>query len=277
MNRTLTLLSTLALAVGLAPQASAVSYVDDAQPVLSAKCVPCHTSGASGQHSIGENYADGQLDSYFCADLTKAACSIERIEDGSMPSGMGCDGPVADDAANADVCVTESEFDVLEAWIAAGAPEEAVAVPDPGCTSDDDCGEGEVCASGDCVEDGGVDPDPDPVAECASDDDCNEGDVCASGACVDGGGDVVPEPACTTDADCGEGFSCQAGLDGSDECVGTNMPNPDDGNTGGGASDGGGCQTGGGPLGGLMLMLAGLALLATRRSRDWRRPFPSLR
>jgi hypothetical protein len=37
-----------------------------------------------------------------------------------MPQGKGCGGPVADDADNADVCVTESEYALLLAWIEDG-------------------------------------------------------------------------------------------------------------------------------------------------------------
>ena len=69
---------------------------------------------------IGTSYADGQLDSYFCAGLTKAECTLVRINDGSMPDGAGCGGPVADDAANAASCVTVSEVAILQAWIDGG-------------------------------------------------------------------------------------------------------------------------------------------------------------
>ncbi|MDP6945869.1 MAG: hypothetical protein QF464_17090, partial [Myxococcota bacterium] len=199
------LLSAFALVLSTTTVASAVSYNDDAQPILAAKCGPCHTASASGGHAIGTSYADGQLDSYHCADLDKAACSVERIKDGSMPNNTGvpggCGGAVADDDVNADVCVTVSELATLEAWIAAGAPEEAVV--DPGCTSDDDCNEGETCTDGACAE---TTTDP----GCTSDDDCNEGEVCTDGACVDDGGDVVG-PGCTEDTDCADGETCTDG------------------------------------------------------------------
>ena len=106
------------------PPVAGPDYVHDVQPILGAKCAVCHTTGGSGGHSVGENYADSQDASYYCADLNIGACSIERIKDGSMPPGGACGGPVADDAANADSCVTESELAVLEAWVAAGMPED---------------------------------------------------------------------------------------------------------------------------------------------------------
>ncbi|MDP6947242.1 MAG: hypothetical protein QF464_24050, partial [Myxococcota bacterium] len=98
----------------------ATTYTKDAQPIYGDKCGPCHTFGSSGGHSIGTHYDDGLLDSYHCAGLTKAECTLVRIADGSMPVGQQCGGPVPDDAPNADKCVTQSEYATLEAWIAGG-------------------------------------------------------------------------------------------------------------------------------------------------------------
>jgi hypothetical protein len=256
MIRIVTPVYALVLTLSLPSQASAVSYVDDAQPVFSAKCATCHTTLSLGGHSIGTSYADGQEASTICADLTKAACSIERIEDGTMPQGAGCNGPVADDADNADVCVTESEFDLLEAWIAAGEPEtDEVQVPEPtdACTDDTDCVEGSSCeempdGGTGCVEGHGD-------VECQNDEDCESGQTCSGELCV---GTSLPNPcdACTANQTCVEG-ACE-----------------DDGPANGptGVGDGytyeeGRCQAGGGSLGGLMLLLAALSLVATRRRR----------
>ena len=229
-----------ALMMAFAPHASATSYNDDVQPILGAKCVGCHTVGSSGGHNIGSSYDDGLEDSYHCAGENVAACSIERIKDGSMPVGANCGGVVADDAANASQCVTQSEMAVLEAWLAAGLPEETACVPmscdEGGCGDMDDgcggtvncgeCAEGSTCTEGICVEDCV------PTNECAGatcgevDDgcggsfscgECPEGQGCDAGTCVEG---CVPmscdEGACgDMDDGCGGTVSCGACADGS--------------------------------------------------------------
>ncbi len=264
----------------LAPAVGATSYVDHAQPILGAKCGGCHTTGASGGHSVGTTYGDSQGDAYSCEDSSVAECSVERIADGTMPAGKNCGGVVADDADNADICVTESEFAILEAWIAVGSPEEGLIE----CESDDDCDEGWVCTDGACDDDGGDVIEPD----CTTDEDCGEGEVCDEGdcavdatfascesdsdcteegfACTDSGICALAPgegPECVSDSDCAEGQTCPGfecvdapADDGADDGTGDDEATP---------ADDGGCQTGGGSLGWLMLMLAGLALVATRR------------
>jgi hypothetical protein len=243
-GRTMSRISTTALCalfLLVAPFAIATSYVADVQPILEAKCVGCHTAGSSGGHNIGNTYSDGLLDSYHCAGLDKAACSVERIKAGTMPNGTGiaggCGGAVADDDANAAVCVTVSELATLEAWIAAGAPKEACQpATDCGgmtCGSMDDgcggtlvcgeCAEGESCTEGSCCA---------PVTECGDvacgsmDDgcggtvacgDCPEGQGCDQGTCVEG---CVPatcaDGACgDMDDGCGGTAACGDCADGS--------------------------------------------------------------
>ena len=101
-----------------------VTYDDDAQPIYADKCGTCHTGDGSGGHDIGTSYADGMLSSYLCAEgVTKAECTLELINSGYMPLSGGCGGPVADDAANSDVCITVTEYAILEAWVADGTVE----------------------------------------------------------------------------------------------------------------------------------------------------------
>ena len=175
------------------PVTTGPDYVNDVQPILEAKCAACHTTGASGGHSIGMNHADGLDASYSCTDKNIAACSVDRIKDGTMPQGKGCEGVVADGAPNADVCVTESEMAILEAWLEAGTPEE-------------------VSAGG------------------------------GAGDGADDGGDTDPTP----------GTGDEAPADGESE-------------TAEDEADEGGCQSTQGSLGWLMLALAGLLLITSRR------------
>jgi hypothetical protein len=116
---------------GICGSATAASYATDVQPIVGKKCAPCHTgitpgacSGAACHASI---YSDTQKLSKAtvveCAGkgYTVAECMEARILSGSMPLGQGCGGPVADNAANASKCITDSEFAVFQAWVAAGA------------------------------------------------------------------------------------------------------------------------------------------------------------
>jgi hypothetical protein len=96
----------------------AVSYATDAQPILQAKCAPCHTSGSSGQLGFA-TYSDTQQPSYYCDGKTKGACALTRIQDGTMPQGGGCTGDPAQDAAKSN-CLTAQEQATLQAWIDGG-------------------------------------------------------------------------------------------------------------------------------------------------------------
>ena len=83
------------------------TYWDDVQPLFAQYCGSCHTGGGSGGHDLGTNFDDGSADSYYCPGKTKAECTIERINDGSMPIG----GTVSDD-----------DKATIQAWVDAGTP-----------------------------------------------------------------------------------------------------------------------------------------------------------
>ena len=99
----------------------------DVNAIYANKCGTCHTSSSFGGHAMGAGdvdaaYTDSQLISYSDGSQSKGEHAIERIETGSMPQGKGCGGPVADNADNADVCITDTEFDILLDWLDAGEP-----------------------------------------------------------------------------------------------------------------------------------------------------------
>ncbi|KYF72621.1 hypothetical protein BE15_44695, partial [Sorangium cellulosum] len=96
----------------------------DVQPILTARCAPCHTSGAMPAGGYKIDYASSQLDADFRAckgeGLSKGACSLKRVLDGSMPGGMaGCTGDPARDAGNAK-CLTAAEHETLKSWVEGG-------------------------------------------------------------------------------------------------------------------------------------------------------------
>lgn len=86
--------------------------------------------------------------------------------------------------------------------------------PEPECSSNEECAEGEVCISRQCVQ---------PEPECRVDAGCEAGEICEGGQCITGcrmdqdcnAGDVceeltcVPGPECFNDNDCGTGEICQ--------------------------------------------------------------------
>jgi hypothetical protein len=96
-----------------------VTYALDVQPILQAKCAPCHTSNGSGGANFATSYADSQLSSYYCPGLTKGACALVRIQNGTMPFGAGCTGnPVLD--AGKPACVTAAQQQTIQSWISQG-------------------------------------------------------------------------------------------------------------------------------------------------------------
>lgn len=100
------------------------TYTDDVQPIFVNKCAPCHTSLGIGGHNIGITYSDAFLpaDNNDCDGLNVGQCTIVRIQSGDMPQGAGCTGDPAQDAGNAS-CLTQSEQDLVQAWIDLGLPE----------------------------------------------------------------------------------------------------------------------------------------------------------
>ena len=82
----------------------------------------------------------------------RAECCLDRIADGSMPQGGSCSGTVANDAANADACITEDEFALIEAWVNAGIPETA---GDEGSTNDPNAAGGNAAGATSSGDDGG--------------------------------------------------------------------------------------------------------------------------
>ncbi len=91
------------------------------------KCAPCHTGLGSGGSNHGSaaptGYASTQLPgSGFNGCLstaTKGACTIIRIQNGSMPAGALCTGNPATDANNG-ACLTAPEQTAVQNWISGG-------------------------------------------------------------------------------------------------------------------------------------------------------------
>jgi len=98
------------------------TYTADIQPILQAKCTPCHTSGSSGGTSFANNYADNLNSATSCPGQTIYQCILQRIQNGTMPPARGCSGDPATDAGNAS-CLTASEQTLLQEWVTAGAPQ----------------------------------------------------------------------------------------------------------------------------------------------------------
>ncbi len=103
----------------------AVYYDSDMQAIFQAKCSPCHTGATcSGGVCFPNDYADtqGSAGAATCSGLDVWECINKRIDEGSMPRMRGCSGDPATDEGDSD-CLTAEEHALLDAWIAAGAPE----------------------------------------------------------------------------------------------------------------------------------------------------------
>lgn len=88
------------------------TYVEHVQPILAARCTPCHGVGepeagsCSGSACFATLYSELTEPSYYCPGKTKGACAVERIKDGSMPL-LG-EGP------------SDDELTILETWLLDG-------------------------------------------------------------------------------------------------------------------------------------------------------------
>jgi hypothetical protein len=99
-----------------------VTYSEDVQPILQAKCSPCHVTDNFGSVNHASEYADTQRDSMVCIGEKVFTCMLMRIQSGMMPQGRGCTGDPVMDADNA-MCLTAAEQATVAAWVADGAPE----------------------------------------------------------------------------------------------------------------------------------------------------------
>jgi hypothetical protein len=112
------------------PSTPAVSYAKDVQPILMAKCSPCHAGSSQGHHNIATTYEDAkkpvtslQFDDCW-TDYANAAgpktigeCSVLLTRAGKMPASAACDAPTPPDPSK---CTTKAEQDILAAWVAGG-------------------------------------------------------------------------------------------------------------------------------------------------------------
>ncbi|NNF17758.1 MAG: hypothetical protein HKN70_13525 [Gammaproteobacteria bacterium] len=102
----------------------ALTYTNDVQPILAAKCAGCHTGGSLSPLNFAGNYASILLPATYptCAGLSTGACVLLRVQNGDMPFGAGCSGDPVADAGNPS-CLTAQEQDTLQHWLDAGMPE----------------------------------------------------------------------------------------------------------------------------------------------------------
>jgi hypothetical protein len=94
-----------------------ISFEADIYPILSDACAPCHAASAIAGVSI----ADTDVATAFESASERQDRLIARISDGSrpMPPAPGCEGP----PGSGGDCLTVEQFEKLEAWVEAGAPE----------------------------------------------------------------------------------------------------------------------------------------------------------
>ena len=94
------------------------------QPIFADRCDPCHMAPApcDGGACFASEWADTQGASAVCDDVPVYECILARIQDGSMPADTGCSGDPVIDQPFAG-CLNAGEQNLIEQWVAAGAPE----------------------------------------------------------------------------------------------------------------------------------------------------------
>jgi hypothetical protein len=120
---------------GAGGSAATVTYTKDVQPILMAKCAPCHTGQSLGDHNIATTYADAlkqvkSVDSLGCWNDTDPTmftkpkmvgeCALILIMNGRMPNGAGCGNAMP---LEPDMCLSAQQKSVIAAWVAAGLPQ----------------------------------------------------------------------------------------------------------------------------------------------------------
>jgi hypothetical protein len=113
--------------------AATVTYTKDVQPILEAKCFPCHAGQGMGGHNIATVYADAlkpvtSLDApqgcWNDVDMTMpktiGECALISIMTGWMPMAAGCGAATPPDPSK---CVTPAQIAIIAAWVAAGMPQ----------------------------------------------------------------------------------------------------------------------------------------------------------
>jgi hypothetical protein len=91
-----------------------LSFEADVWPIFNAKCGPtCHVSDGFG----GQNIGSEDLEEALADAVDREDRVLSDLETGRMP--LGCGSP----PGGGGTCVTEEEFDTIEAWYEAGAPE----------------------------------------------------------------------------------------------------------------------------------------------------------
>jgi hypothetical protein len=71
---------------------------------------------------FASSYADTQIaanPAYCPSGITVGACTLVRIENGSMPYGAGCTGNPVQDAGKS-ACLTAAQQAMLQSWISDG-------------------------------------------------------------------------------------------------------------------------------------------------------------
>jgi hypothetical protein len=93
------------------PPADAITFAADIRPILVANCGRCHASGGLPQFASA-NAATG-----YDVAFRERNNIVSEIRSGNMPADT-CNG-----APGSNGCVSVADFNVIQQWVAAGAPE----------------------------------------------------------------------------------------------------------------------------------------------------------
>lgn len=100
------------------------TYVRDARPIFMRHCTRCHEAGNGGLTSFADRYAVMGKTSTVCAGQTVATCIGWVLADQGMEGTQCRTWEVRSFHRAAFPCVSTQDIATVQAWIAAGAPEQ---------------------------------------------------------------------------------------------------------------------------------------------------------
>jgi len=103
-----------------ADEPDVLTYTTDIKPIINEHCGGCHAGDAVGSGGIAFasdfGTVAGTAAAEVCAGSSIFDCIPVRVRDGSMP----LDGCALDSDPS---CISTSDVELIETWVAAGAPE----------------------------------------------------------------------------------------------------------------------------------------------------------
>lgn len=155
-------------------------------------CVPGAGSQKRGEFCDNQNRCDAGLQCTLVQQGAQSGICIQLCNaQGQCPGGEAC----LEAQGGQKLCMCGKEYPCPQGKTC-NDDFECVGGGNPGCQSNTDCNQGQVCQNGACVNSN---------PGCQGNGDCAQGQICQNGSCI-------PDPSiCQRDANCPPGQTCQQG------------------------------------------------------------------